>query len=100
MTKPANLRARRERTEPKALTWADTPARITPETKVTILPSAPVYARHQIAPGTPVRGCGFAEAGMGIDIVTGRPWVSKRTALQCAARGCDGCSVCKPEPKT
>ena len=78
MTKPANLRARRERTVTKPLTWADTPARITPDTKVTILPSAAVYARHQIAPGTPVRGCGFAEAGMGIDIVTGLPWGEKK----------------------
>jgi len=31
---------------------------------VTVLPSAPVYSRHQLPPGTRVRG-GFADMGMG-----------------------------------
>ena len=33
--------------------------------KVTVLPSAPVYARHQVAPGERVWGAGFASLPMG-----------------------------------
>ena len=76
--KPANLRARRERTVTKPLTWAEKPAYHTAATKTTFGKSAPVYSRHQVPEGETVRGCGFAEAGMGIDIVTGLPWEPKK----------------------
>ena len=77
-TKPANLRARRERTVTKPLTWADTPAHHTAATKTTFGKSAAVYSRHQVPEGEVVFGAGFAEAGMGIDIVTGLPWGEKK----------------------